>query len=189
MRYPPDHKDQVRPRIVEAAGRRFRLSGYDGASAGDLMAEAGLTTGALYSQFRSKADLMLEVMAVGLSRVTRRFRAMREQDPGGWFAALVATYLSREHRNRVAEGCALPTLTVDATRLGPEARQLYGNGVEQIAAVMAAGAEDPAARERALAALALFAGGIILSRAVPDGALSEEILAACRKAALGLSPG
>jgi TetR/AcrR family transcriptional regulator, transcriptional repressor for nem operon len=187
MRYPPDHKDRARPRIVEAAGRCFRVAGYEGASAGDLMAEAGLTTGALYTQFRSKRDLMLEVMAVGLTRVAERFRQLRERDPQGWFTNLVASYLSREHRNRIAEGCALPTLTPDAGRLGAAAQRIYADGVVHAAGILSGG--DPTQRDKALATLALFAGGIILARAVPDGALSEEILAACRKAALTLPPG
>jgi TetR/AcrR family transcriptional regulator, transcriptional repressor for nem operon len=187
MRYPPDHKEQVRPRIVEAAGRRFRQLGYEGASAGDLMAAAGLTTGALYTQFRSKRDLMLEVMAVGLTRVAERFRMLRERDPAGWFAKLVSSYLSREHRNRIAEGCALPTLSVDAGRLGAGAQRVYADGIERTAGILCGG--DVAQRDNALATLALFTGGIVLARAVPDGALSEEILAACRKAALALPPG
>ena len=189
MRFKPDHKDQERPRIVVAAGRRFRLAGYDGASAAEVMAEAGLTTGALYTQFRSKAELMQEVIATGLARVVQNFGANRARDPKGWFAQVVERYLSREHRNRVAAGCVLPTLTLDAGRMGRDTQRTYKKGLEHIVATMESGLPDTPempARDRALAALALFAGGVSLARAVPDGRLAEDILAACRKAALTL---
>jgi TetR/AcrR family transcriptional regulator, transcriptional repressor for nem operon len=189
MRFKPDHKDRERPRIVAAAGRRFRQSGYGGASAAEVMAEAGLTTGALYTQFRSKAELMQEVIAAGLARVVENFGGNRARDPKGWFVGVAERYLSREHRNRVAAGCVLPTLTLDAGRMGPDTQRAYKKGLQNIVATMEAGLPDTPdmpARDRAIAALALFAGGVLLARAVPDGRFSEEILAACRKAALTL---
>ena len=49
MRYGKDHKQATRQRIVEAAGRRFKQDGIDGAGVATVMSDAGLTNGAFYA--------------------------------------------------------------------------------------------------------------------------------------------
>ena len=52
MRYGKDHKQATRQRIVEAAGRRFKQDGIDGAGVATVMSDAGLTNGAFYAPLR-----------------------------------------------------------------------------------------------------------------------------------------
>ena len=63
MRYGKDHKQATRQRIVEAAGRRFKQDGIDGAGVATVMSDAGLTNGAFYAHFESKEDLVANVLA------------------------------------------------------------------------------------------------------------------------------
>ena len=49
MRYSREHKQAMRQRIIEAAGRQFKTDGIDGSGIAALMADAGLTNGALYA--------------------------------------------------------------------------------------------------------------------------------------------
>ena len=49
----------TREQILEAAARTFPLRGYNAASVDEIAAEAGLSTGAVYSNFESKAELFL----------------------------------------------------------------------------------------------------------------------------------
>src|SRR6059058_3917570 len=49
MRYPKDQKQATRQRILEAAGRRFKQDGIDGAGVAAVMSDAGLTNGAFLS--------------------------------------------------------------------------------------------------------------------------------------------
>ena len=51
MRYGKDQKQATRQRILEAAGRRFKQDGIDGAGVATLMSDAGLTNGAFYAHF------------------------------------------------------------------------------------------------------------------------------------------
>ena len=48
--------------LLQAAERVFASRGVDGASLEDVASEAGLTKGAIYSNFSSKGDLILEVI-------------------------------------------------------------------------------------------------------------------------------
>src|SRR5919109_303829 len=63
MRYGKDHKQATRQRILEAAGRRFKKDGIDGAGVAAVMSDAGLTNGAFYAHFASKEDLVANVLA------------------------------------------------------------------------------------------------------------------------------
>ena len=49
-------------RIIEAAGREFAEHGFDGASLNQVVAEAGISKGALYYYFDDKEDLFATVM-------------------------------------------------------------------------------------------------------------------------------
>lgn len=56
-------KAETRRRLLEAAETVFRREGYHRASLDRIAAEAGFTTGAVYSTFGSKADVMLALLA------------------------------------------------------------------------------------------------------------------------------
>ncbi|MBA2609232.1 MAG: TetR/AcrR family transcriptional regulator [Actinobacteria bacterium] len=49
--------DQTRERMLAAAASVFARGGYDGASIAELASEAGVSSGAIYSHFGSKAEL------------------------------------------------------------------------------------------------------------------------------------
>ncbi|MGH3739614.1 MAG: TetR/AcrR family transcriptional regulator [Micromonosporaceae bacterium] len=56
-------REQTRQRVLDAAERVFAERGIDNASVDDVAAAAGLTKGAVYSNFRSKNDLVLALMS------------------------------------------------------------------------------------------------------------------------------
>jgi AcrR family transcriptional regulator len=51
------HREQVRQRLVDAAGRVVRRDGHERATTRAILAEAGLSAGALYTYFASKEEL------------------------------------------------------------------------------------------------------------------------------------
>jgi AcrR family transcriptional regulator len=54
--------DQTRADLLAAAALVFARKGYDGASIADICAEAGLSTGPVYANFKSKAELFVAVL-------------------------------------------------------------------------------------------------------------------------------
>ncbi len=54
--------DPLRHRLLDAAQRVFAEQGYAGTRIGDIVREAGLSTGAVYGRFRSKNDLLREAV-------------------------------------------------------------------------------------------------------------------------------
>ena len=62
MRLTPENKRKITERIRGAAARTFRENGYDAVNLDRLMQESGLTRGAFYAHYRSKAALFADVM-------------------------------------------------------------------------------------------------------------------------------
>jgi TetR/AcrR family transcriptional regulator, transcriptional repressor of aconitase len=55
------HLDARRQQIVDAARARFASHGFAGTSMADIVAESGLSTGAIYRYFKSKDELVIAV--------------------------------------------------------------------------------------------------------------------------------
>src|SRR5687767_15926988 len=54
--------ESTRERLLAAATAVFCERGYDGAGVQEIARRAGLTTGAIYANFRGKADLLFEAI-------------------------------------------------------------------------------------------------------------------------------
>ena len=53
----------IRERLIDAATEVFAEKGYDGTRVADIAKRAGLSTGAIYSQFENKSDLLLTALS------------------------------------------------------------------------------------------------------------------------------
>jgi AcrR family transcriptional regulator len=62
-----EDEPSTRDSLLELAGERFVADGYARTSVRDLARESDRTTGALYGHFRSKADLLAEVIAARIA--------------------------------------------------------------------------------------------------------------------------
>jgi TetR/AcrR family transcriptional repressor of nem operon len=190
VRYPKEQKAETRGRILDAAARLFRESGYDGVGVDAIMEEAGLTAGGFYSHFSSKEALFAEAITSALAP-GKTLRASKSSGsataaPSDPLITLIKGYLSRAHRDAVADGCPLPTLSPDVARKSDATRENYEQQflkfVDEIEALLPEAPDT--AREHALSLVAQCVGGVMLSRAVKDRKLSDQILKSCRDAAM-----
>jgi TetR/AcrR family transcriptional repressor of nem operon len=186
-RYGKEHKDATRRRIVESAGRRFKRGGIDGSGIAALMADAGLTNGAFYAHFASKDDLIATAVGDQLRAQAERLRALSPGEPG--IEQFVRWYLSAEHRDAPQDGCPSAALLDEIGRAQPPIKETFTDGflisTDELAARLAP--EDPqSARPQVLAAFAMMAGTVQLSRALADRQLADEVLEQGIKNALAL---
>jgi len=79
----------------------------------------------------------------------------------------------------------MPALAAEVARVGGKPREVFERHLCRVFDSIAEqfDAQHPD-RKRAISTMALCLGGLMLARAVNDGALSEEILGACRKAVI-----
>jgi TetR/AcrR family transcriptional repressor of nem operon len=187
MRYPKDQKQATRQRILEAAGRRFKQDGIDGAGVAAVMSDAGLTNGAFYAHFKSKEDLVANVLADQLRTQRQGFDGLPSDRAG--LEAMVRLYLSPQHRDQCADGCPSAALLDEIVRRPAATRQVFTD--EQLATADEIAARlDPtdaeAARTDALTLLGLMVGTLQLARALTDRDLSDQLLARGVETALKL---
>jgi TetR/AcrR family transcriptional regulator, transcriptional repressor for nem operon len=187
MRYSRGHKQATRQRILEAAGRRFKEDGIDGAGVAAVMSDAGLTNGAFYAHFASKEDLVANVLADQLRAQRQNFDSQPPDRAG--LEAFIRAYLSPQHRDESAEGCPSAALLDEIARRPAATRQVFTDELLSTADDVAArlGRTDAeAAREDALTILGFMIGALQLARALTDRDLSDQLLVRSREAALKL---
>jgi TetR/AcrR family transcriptional repressor of nem operon len=187
MRFSKGHKQATRQRILEAAGRRFKQDGIDGAGIATLMSDAGLTNGAFYAHFASKDDLVANVIADQLRAQRHSFDTEPPERAG--LEAFIRSYLSAQHRDQCADGCPSAALLDEIARRPDATRQVFTDElmgvIDDIASRL-----DPthvdAARTDALTLFGLMVGTLQLARALTDRDLSDQLLARSVETALKL---
>lgn len=185
MRYEKGRKDASRRHIMEVAAERFRSDGIAATGLASIMSDAGLTNGAFYPHFQSKAELVRETVAVALKDQSNQLQQVL--DAGGPETA-IAAYLSAEHRDNPGNGCAFAALLPELARQPSEMRSLYAEHlsamVRQLSSALPPETQDP--EGVALSVYATVIGALQLARAVEGTELSDRILAAGADAARAL---
>ena len=92
-----ERSEQTRAELIDAARTVFLRRGFHGASLDEISAEAGYTTGAVYSRFGGKDELFLAVVDDHLDRRTRLYND----------AALAAEDFESAHREVVRAAIAV----------------------------------------------------------------------------------
>src|SRR4051794_21149860 len=186
MRYEKGRKDSTRQRIVDVASERFRCDGIAATGLAGIMSEAGLTNGAFYPHFQSKADLVRESVGAALDDQAGK---MRDVMAGGGIEAAIAAYLSAGHRDNPGQGCTLAALLPELARQPLETRALYAERVLATIRALASGlsADCPDPEATALGIHATLIGTLQLARAVEGTPLSDRVLAAGADAARRLA--
>lgn len=180
---------ETRQRIVEAAAGEFRRSGVHAAGVADIMAAAGLTHGGFYRHFGSKDDLVAEVCGYAMKGVVERCEtAASEAGGGGELNAILASYLSPDHRDSRTGGCPLAGFGCEIAHADAVARDATTSGLEDLLEVLAKRMKrrsSQLAQGDAILALSAMVGAITLSRIVTDAALSNTILAMAKEGIAG----
>jgi len=180
----PTRKEASHERIVEAAARAIRRSGYGGTSVADIMKEAGLTHGGFYAHFSSREAMLAEAAdRAGAEGVEAAARVAASAPPERALRAWAQAYLSREHVGAVETGCAVAALCSEMPRQAPAVRRVATRRIKEMIDLVARQLPDwgqPGSHERALVTVATMVGALQLARAVDDPRLSDAL----RRAAL-----
>jgi AcrR family transcriptional regulator len=182
MRYPQEHKEQARRRLVEGGGRLAKKRGFAAAGVDDLAAASGLTSGAVYKHFSGKSGLLAAIIEAELGRSAALFGSVPAGDVARLDRALAA-YLGAAHVEHPEAGCALPSLAADVARADPPVRQAFEDG---LLAVHAALKSHLRSGDAAWALIAQSVGAVMLARAMRDDAARRKVLGAVRRSASAL---
>ena len=183
MARPKKDKGDARARLLDAAGRGFRTGGFGGAGVDALAKGAGLTSGAFYAHFDSKAEAFRLAVADGLSFLRGGVLKFQESHGRNWREPFIDFYLGDRMQVALDKACGLPSFSSDVARADDATRAVYEAELERLVDAIAGGLRGAHARERALALLAILSGAASMARAVKDEAVRRDILAAANVAA------
>src|SRR5713101_513769 len=117
MRVSKEQEAQNRQHILTAAARLFRQHCVSATGVDSITKDASLTHGAVYSQFGSKEAIAAEAIRLALRGSKRLWQRLVERKGAKKaFPAIVAEYLSREHRDSPGQGCVVAALGADVAR-------------------------------------------------------------------------
>lgn len=171
-------KAATRERVLRIASRKVRSEGVTRPGIADLMKEAGLTHGGFYKHFASRDDLITQAAATALAEGEAKMERSARRNAQDPRAGLIDAYLASQHRDAPAAGCALVTLGAAAGRDGQDFKEAYEKQVRRYLDLIAGLGDDVTddARAEAMLTLSALVGALLMSRAVADRDLSDELL-------------
>lgn len=185
MNRPLTRKEISHQRIVDAAARALRRSGYAGTGVADIMKEAGLTHGGFYAHFDSRDALLAEAVVKAGRDNAAWFeqRTMARADSGASALRIVIeSYLRPEHLTGVETGCVVSAVLSEMPRQTPEVRAASAERIrrliERVRKALPAGAD--AAQAQSIAST--MVGALQLARGLDDERKGKAMLKSVRDA-------
>jgi AcrR family transcriptional regulator len=186
-----DHRLERRAQIASAALRCFSRKGFDSTSMADIIAESGLSAGAIYLHYKNKGDLVDSVVDAVLRDRAADLVDIESRESLPAPAEVVEMFVRGMKRDLETPGILVQVWSTAAT--DPGTRRLADRALGEITAIwtryltvwlqrqgLEAGAA--AARATVLTPVALaLCQGYILQSAVMDGFDGDAYLAAVRE--------
>ncbi len=93
-----ESREATRGRLIEAAEKAFIRHGFEASSVEAVAESAGFSRGAFYSNFRSKDDLLVEVLKVKRQEIRDALDEIirREPDPASRLRAVLEWYVNQD---------------------------------------------------------------------------------------------
>ena len=164
-------KEKLRGKILDEAIRYFKEEGNSGAGTAAIMKRAGLTTGALYSHFKSKEDLFGEAVCRELERLEEALFHIFRTERKNALKVMIETYFEEAKFQEIGDGCIFTALGTDMHRSKAPYRARYEEYTKKIYKLFADAiqeqfpAESPeSCYERAIFLYSALVGSMTMAR-------------------------
>jgi AcrR family transcriptional regulator len=111
-----DETHSTEQRLLAAASEVFAERGYDGAGVAEIARRAGLTTGAIYSRYRGKADLLVEALDNQMAHHLETILSSGAASTGPEMLASLGAHILECDQREMASAALLLEATVAARR-------------------------------------------------------------------------
>jgi AcrR family transcriptional regulator len=182
MRYPKNHKENVRQQLLLESGSHAKQHGFAVSGVNALASAAGLTTGSLYKHFDHKDALFSALITAELAKTKRRYDGVEAGDYSA-MQKILSSYLSMNHVHAPASGCPVPSLAAEVARSSDEVKRAFEAGIIEIKNTVT---DITGSSSAAWTLMAQNVGAVMIARAMLDDTTKREILAAVRVAGADL---
>lgn len=176
-------KEASHTRILDAAARAIRRTGYAGASVAEVMKGAGLTHGGFYAHFDSRNEMVASAISYAGQQNEEGLRHNMEalQAKGATpFQALIESYLSTRHMEAAETGCVVAALGSELARQPDPVRQAFGQRVHALIRLVASALPAEVGEAEAAHVTSAMVGAVQLARTL-GGTKGKALLAANRE--------
>lgn len=178
MRYRPGHKEEKRKELLKASGGLVKKSGFAATGVDALMQAAGMTSGAFYSHFDSKSDLLKALIETELLASREMWAGNPHDTAEEWLSFELDRYLNLGHVRHPEAGCMLPSLAAEIARTDSSVRELYEKEFLKGQEILA---KRLGSEELAWAFICQLVGAILMARAMPNEATQRAIIEASKR--------
>lgn len=194
-RYPAQHKQATRARILAASEPLLKREGIAGTSVDAVMRAAGLTVGGFYAHFGSKDDLARHALLYSVEQSFARLTSgLDDADDQAFLRAVIERYLEQVDDQGLDGACPMTLLLPEVAR----ADQAFRAEFAARTAALVRGIESRfprveglTQRETALAVFSALSGAVAMARAAATPRARRTIARATEvflTATLGLGP-
>jgi TetR/AcrR family transcriptional regulator, transcriptional repressor for nem operon len=184
MNKPVGRKALSHERIVDAASRDLRRSGFHGVAVVDVMKSAGLTHGGFYAHFASREALLAEAVTRASDNAADAIKTQAKNFQGAGFSpfrAFVESYLSASHVEDCENGCPVAALCGEmpsqAGHVADASRHIVGNLRRLVLQFLPPSVQ----REMAWSIASTLVGAVQLARALGDTQQGKAVIAAAKR--------
>lgn len=178
MRYKPGHKEEKRKELLKASGALVKQRGFAATGVDALMQAAGVTSGAFYSHFSSKSELLKALVESELQASREMWAGNPHETAEEWLNFELDRYLNMGHVRHPDAGCVLPSLGAEIARADMPVRELFETELRK-------GQEGLAQRlgsdDLAWAFLCQLVGAMLIARALPDESSQRAVIDASKR--------
>jgi TetR/AcrR family transcriptional repressor of nem operon len=171
-------------RIVEAAARDLRRSGFEGVNVAGVMQTAGLTHGGFYAHFDSRNALLSEAVARASENAAEAIKTQVKglQDSGASpFRAFVEAYLSTTHVEDCESGCPVAALCADMPLQAAEVADASRHAIGNLRRLVLQFLPRELPRDTAWSIASTLIGAVQLARALGDNPQAKAVIAAAKR--------
>jgi len=165
-------RENTHQKLLKSVHQSFRKLGYDGAGVDGLASAAGVTSGAFYSHFGSKAQAFRESITVGIHQFEEAVKHYQEEYGEDWLKQFSKFYLGEKRNSDLSESCSLQSLSSEVARSDEETRSAFQSELLKAVETFSTGLNST---KDAWPVIAMLIGGTILARAVKDKKLADQI--------------
>jgi TetR/AcrR family transcriptional regulator, transcriptional repressor for nem operon len=175
--------------ILAKADQLFSENGYQATGVDEITSSIGMTSGVFYNHFKSKSDLLSDIIQNKINRSNELLLVVREKESAfTWVKRALQIYLSREHRDSKTNSCPLTTLSTEIVQLDLQQKTGLMQYTQSFAEIMQRRLLilSPENKSKAHAIMSMCVGAVQLSRLEKDDMKSMQILNETYQACLQL---
>lgn len=190
MRITQAEKEKLREKILHEALPYLKTWGSGGAPVDKIMKRAGLTSGALYSHFKSKDDLFLQVLLRAFDQMIAHYgKQITEMGGKAALESFFETYLSQPHVKSADRGCIFVALSPDMHRMKAAEKALLEEKIETLTNLLASAlphGDEQQKLEKMRFLYSSLVGTLTMARAVKNESTAAAFLHASKHQLLKL---